>query len=86
MEWAVATRCQAGRDVFIVERVLGNKLDPSTDDGISDKKGVDATAPLDAPVGRFERIRIPGEEKIKLEDYFTKEIRQRSYGSGLRDK
>lgn len=69
VEWAVATRCQAGRDVFIVERALGNKLDPSSDDGISDKMGIDATAPLDAPVGRFERIRIPGEDKIKLEDY-----------------
>ncbi len=69
VEWAIATRCQAGRDIFVVERALGNKLDPSSDDGISDKMGIDATAPLDAPVGRFERIRIPGEDKIKLEDY-----------------
>jgi len=69
VEWAIATRCQAGRDVFIVERALGNKLDPSSDEGISDKMGIDATAPLDAPPGRFERIRIPGEDKIRLEDY-----------------
>ncbi|MCG0278512.1 MAG: UbiD family decarboxylase [Thermanaeromonas sp.] len=69
VEWAIATRCQAGRDVFIVERALGNKLDPSSDDGISDKMGIDATVPLDAPPGRFERIRIPGEDEIRLEDY-----------------
>ncbi|MDN5344509.1 MAG: 2,5-furandicarboxylate decarboxylase 1 [Clostridia bacterium] len=69
VEWAIATRCQAGRDVFIVERALGNKLDPSSDNGLSDKMGIDATVPLDAEPGRFERIRIPGEERIKLEDY-----------------
>ncbi|CEP66492.1 UbiD decarboxylyase family [Moorella glycerini] len=69
VEWAIATRCQAGRDVFIVERALGNKLDPSSDNGLSDKMGIDATVPLDAEPGRFERIRIPGEEAIRLEDY-----------------
>lgn len=69
VEWAIATRCQAGRDVFIVERALGNKLDPSSDNGLSDKMGIDATAPLDAEPGRFERIRIPGEDGVRLEDY-----------------
>jgi 2,5-furandicarboxylate decarboxylase 1 len=71
VEWAIATRCQAGRDVFIVERALGNKLDPSSDNGLSDKMGIDATVPLDAEPGRFERIRIPGEETIRLEDYVS---------------
>ena len=70
VEWAIATRCQAGRDVFIVERALGNKLDPSSDDGISDKMGIDATVPLEADPFRFERIRIPRENQFKLEDYF----------------
>lgn len=69
VEWAVATRCQAGRDVFIVPRASGNKLDPSSDDGISDKMGIDATVPLNAEEGRFEKIRIPGEGEINLEDY-----------------
>lgn len=69
VEWAVATRCQAGRDILIVERALGNKLDPSSDEGISDKMGIDATVPVEAPAERFERIRIPGEDKIRLEDY-----------------
>ena len=69
VEWDFATRSQAGRDVIIIERAAGNKLDPSTDNGISDKMGIDATVPLNAPRGRFERIRIPGEDTLKLEDY-----------------
>ncbi len=69
VEWAIATRCQAGKDVFIVSNAMGNKLDPSSSDGISDKMGIDATIPLDAPPMRFEKISIPGLEKINLEDY-----------------
>jgi 2,5-furandicarboxylate decarboxylase 1 len=69
VEWAMATRCQAASDVVIVPRALGNKLDPSSDDGISDKMGIDATIPLNADPFRFERIRIPGEKTIRLEEY-----------------
>lgn len=69
VEWAIATRCQADRDVMIVARASGNKLDPSTDEGVSDKMGIDATVPLSAEPGRFEKIRIPGEEDLNLEDY-----------------
>lgn len=69
VEWAIATRSQAGRDVMIVERAAGNLLDPSTDEGIGDKMGIDATVPLHAPPERFERVRIPGEAKLRLEDY-----------------
>lgn len=69
VEWAVATRCQAGRDVFVVTRASGNKLDPSSDDGVSDKMGIDATVSLAAEPERFERIRIPGEDNMELEDY-----------------
>ena len=43
VSWAVATRCQADRDVFIIPGACGNKLDPSTDDGLSAKMGIDAT-------------------------------------------
>ena len=69
VEWAIATRCQAAQDVFIVPRAMGNKLDPSTDNGICDKMGIDATVPLNAEPDRFERIRIPGEDKLRLEDF-----------------
>jgi len=70
VEWAIATRFQAGRDLTIITRALGNKLDPSSDDGISDKMGIDATVPLGADPFRFERIRIPGENEIDLKTYF----------------
>lgn len=69
VEWAIATRCQADKDVFIVPGTLASKLDPSTEDGIGAKMGIDATCPLNAPPGRFERIKIPNYDRIKLEDY-----------------
>ncbi|MDR3361772.1 MAG: UbiD family decarboxylase [Desulfovibrio sp.] len=69
VEWAMATRMQAGKDVFIAKQACGNKLDPSTDDGVCDKMGIDATVPLKAELFRFERIRIPGERELRLEDY-----------------
>ncbi len=70
VNWAIATRCQASRDVMIISGACGNKLDPSTNNGLSDKMGIDATVPLDAPKGKFEKIRIPKEDDIKLEEYF----------------
>ena len=73
VEWAIATRMQAGNDVFIVNRACGNKLDPSTDDGVCDKMGIDATIPLTSDPFRFERIRIPGEKELRLSDYFNTE-------------
>lgn len=73
VEWAIATRFQAGRDLVVVERALGNKLDPSSADGLSDKLGIDATVPFGADPFRFERIRIPGETKLELAAYIDKE-------------
>ena len=69
VNWAIATRCQASKDVFIVSDACGNKLDPSTKDGLSDKMGIDATIPLNAPEGKFEKVKIPNEENINLQDY-----------------
>ncbi len=70
VEWAIATRFQAGRDCTIITRALGSKLDPSGEDGVSDKLGIDATVPHGADPFRYERIRIPGEENIDLASYF----------------
>lgn len=72
VEWAMATRFQAARDTMIVQGALGNKLDPSSNDGLSDKMGIDATFPLAADPFRFERIRIPDEDSVRLEDYIDK--------------
>lgn len=69
VEWAIATRCQVGKDTVIVSGSLGSKLDPSSNDGISDKMGIDATCPLDAPPERYERIKIPGYDDLDLNNY-----------------
>lgn len=73
--WAVATRVQAERDIFIIPRVRGSALDPSADTvGVVDKMGIDATAKPD--LSRFApKNRIPKEvmERIRLEDYIEEE-------------
>lgn len=66
IEWAVATRFQADRDLMVVAGALGSKLDPTTDNGISAKMGLDATAPVSAPELAFKRIRVKGEEEVDL--------------------
>ncbi len=51
--WALATRFQADRDLFVVSDVACNMLDPSSQDGLSAKMGLDATLPIDAPEKRL---------------------------------
>lgn len=68
VEWAIATRVQASRDVIIIPNASGNTLDPSAKRGISDKMGIDATVPL-GQAERYAKIRVPGEERIRLNDY-----------------
>ncbi len=46
IEFAVATRFQAYRDLHIFKHVKGSSLDPSGDDGIMTKLGFDATVPV----------------------------------------
>lgn len=64
VEWAVATRAQADEDLVVVANSQGSKLDPSSRNGVGAKMGIDATVPLDAPPGKFTRIRVPGEESV----------------------
>jgi 2,5-furandicarboxylate decarboxylase 1 len=64
VEWAVATRFQADRDLVVVPESQGSKLDPSTRNGVGAKMGLDATKPLSADEMTFTRIRVPGEEKV----------------------
>ncbi len=66
VEWAVATRFQAHRDLFVMPRSQGSRLDPSTDDGIGAKMGLDATKPLD-PGERYTVMRITGEDALDLD-------------------
>jgi 2,5-furandicarboxylate decarboxylase 1 len=66
VEWAVATRFQADRDLVVVPESQGSKLDPSNRDGVGAKMGLDATKPFKAPEMVFKRIRVPGEEDIDV--------------------
>lgn len=45
VEWAVATRFQADRDLVLIEGTKGSSVDPSNE-GLSTKMGLDATKPL----------------------------------------
>lgn len=67
VDWALATRFQADRDLVVVSGTQGSKLDPSTQDGVGAKMGMDATKPLDTPVLRYQRIHVPGEEDVQLD-------------------
>src|ERR1700674_5366766 len=67
VEWAIATRFQADRDLIVISEAQGPRLDPSSRNGVGAKMGFDATKPLDAPPMRFTRIRVPGEESVDLD-------------------
>jgi 2,5-furandicarboxylate decarboxylase 1 len=69
VEWAIATRMQGDKDIIILPRMLGTIIDPSSDDGITTKVGIDATKPLISPHEKYERLKIPGGENIRLQDY-----------------
>jgi UbiD family decarboxylase len=72
VEYAISTRCQADRDLMVIQNAKGSSLDPSSDQVnlVTTKMGIDATATLLKPKDRFEVARIPGQEKISLSDYF----------------
>ncbi len=73
VEWAVATRFQASRDVIVIPRAQGSKLDPSADDGVSDKLGLDATMPLDRDGFTYTVVHVPGENDPGLDDLLTED-------------
>ncbi len=61
VEWAIATRFQAHRDLVVLSGVRGSSIDPSADQErlLTSKVGVDATRPLEKPVEFFSKARIP---------------------------
>ncbi len=78
VEWAVATRFQADRDLVVIAGAQGSALDPSTTvvfpgnkppvewQGYGAKMGLDATKPLSSHEHVFTRVRIPGEREVDL--------------------
>ncbi|EEB74451.1 UbiD family decarboxylase [Thermococcus sp. AM4] len=57
VEWAIATRFQADKDLVIVPNARGSSLDPSAEKSLTAKWGIDATKPLDRKE-EFERARL----------------------------
>ena len=73
VEWAIATRVQADRDVVIVSDARSKPLDPSLPvvSGripTTAKCGVDATIPEDVPRERYERITYAYADRVRLAD------------------
>ena len=75
VEWAIATRVQADRDVVIVSNARSKPLDPSLPLPLhgkvptTAKMGIDATIPENIPVERYTRIVYFNQDKVKLSDY-----------------
>jgi len=77
VEWAIATRVQADRDVLIVTGARGKPLDPSlppTPTGVvptTAKIGIDATIGEGIPKERYERIAYAYADTARISDYVT---------------
>lgn len=69
VEWAIATRFQADRDLLLLPDIQVSSLDPSSRGGLGTKVGIDATAPLGELQERFRPISIPGFDQLRLEEY-----------------
>ncbi len=67
VEWAIATRFQAGEDLLVIENVRGSTLDSSANQetGLTSKLGIDATRPLSKPKEKFEKARIPASKRVE---------------------
>ena len=68
VEWAMATRFQADRDLVIKKNQKGSSLDPSADQVTKDttKVGFDLTAPVGEKRKDFEKADFP---RVKLGDF-----------------
>jgi 2,5-furandicarboxylate decarboxylase 1 len=79
VEWAVATRVQADRDVLIVSNARSKPLDPSLPPSTTGKipttakMGIDATIPDNVPASRYNRIIYFNQGKVQLKDYLDSE-------------
>ena len=77
VEWAVATRVQADRDVLIVSNARSKPLDPSLAPPLSGKipttakMGIDATIPENVPANRYHRIVYVNQGKVDLKNYLS---------------
>lgn len=72
VEWAMATRFQADRDLLHLGRERGSSLDPSATPSTYEtcKVGFDLTAPLQTGGKHFAKVAFPG---VDLKDYLPPE-------------
>lgn len=73
--WAVATRSQWDKDLVVLPGIMGTRLDPSANDIITTKGGIDATKPVDQHTFAM-KISIPEEvrSRVKLEDFLGPDV------------
>jgi len=56
VEYAVATRVRWNEDVVFIQGVKGSSLDPSAQNGLTTKIGIDATKELGTAAKKYERV------------------------------
>jgi 2,5-furandicarboxylate decarboxylase 1 len=75
VEWAIATRVQGDRDIFIIPHARAKPLDPSLSPTLPGvvptgaKVGIDATIGEGIPRERYERIAYAYADRANIEDY-----------------
>lgn len=63
--WAMETRVQPDKDVYVYPMMIGGPLDPSAPmKRHSAKMGVDATLSMDADKAKFAKVIVPGADEV----------------------
>jgi len=92
VEWAIATRVQGDRDVFVIPGARAKPLDPSLTvmpPGVvptGAKVGIDATIGEGIPKERFERIAYAYADRAKIADYISGKADPAPVASGNDEK
>ncbi len=88
VEWALATRVQADRDVVVISNARSKPLDPSlpptNGTPTTAKMGIDATIPENVPRERYRRIVYVNEDNVHLKDYLGESSRRATVTSRAR--
>jgi 3-polyprenyl-4-hydroxybenzoate decarboxylase len=75
VEWTIATRFQADKDLIVITGLEGSTIDPSTNENyLTAKVGIDATRP--SKEEKFDKIRISPESKNKAKEIWKKYINE----------
>ncbi|MBM4339882.1 MAG: UbiD family decarboxylase [Deltaproteobacteria bacterium] len=75
LEWTLATRFQADRDLIVMTNMRGQPIDPSSGDGfLTAKMGLDATKPM---LEGFEKVGVPEEVRKRITPVLQKYVKGR---------